>query len=429
MPSVQRGARRGQRGQGLPADRRARGPATTCRTSTRTTTCPTRSSRRSTPDAGAASCTRHLRRAPSVASDGDRLCCRLVALVVSAPARAQRARGGERRGRGSGGRRGALGPAPLRWRARRRRRRRRARRSGRRTRSPSPPVAGGGRHRSLRIGSAAGPDLTPARRGIPPGYGTVAASRAARGRAQAAPPRPSRPQAAGRAPQPRRSRPPRPGRGAVPSSRPRRRRVAGARRRRAAARRSTPAARRRWSPWSRASSRRPRAQLTAWEHGPPGWTAVLGPVHRPDRRRPASAGRARAPPGRRRALSPHRGLRPRGRPGHRHCRTGWSTATTGGSPTSPAPATTSTRACAPGTCPFDEWVSENLARRRAPSTTTRWSSTTTAAAPRAPGSAFFLHVSNGAPTAGCVAIDRRQPGGAAAVAGPGRRPVIAIGVG
>ena len=43
-------ARRGRRRQGLPADRRPRGPATTCRTSTPTTTCPTRSWRRSTPD-------------------------------------------------------------------------------------------------------------------------------------------------------------------------------------------------------------------------------------------------------------------------------------------------------------------------------------------------------------------------------------------
>ena len=53
-------ARRGQRRQGLPADRRPRGPATTCRTCTRTTTCPTRSWRRSTPE-GRSSCERQCR--------------------------------------------------------------------------------------------------------------------------------------------------------------------------------------------------------------------------------------------------------------------------------------------------------------------------------------------------------------------------------
>ena len=45
------------------------------------------------------------------------------------------------------------------------------------------------------------------------------------------------------------------------------------------------------------------------------------------------------------------------------------------------------------------------------------------------GSAFFLHVSNGAPTAGCVAIPAGSLEALLTWLDPGARPLIAIGVG
>ena len=45
------------------------------------------------------------------------------------------------------------------------------------------------------------------------------------------------------------------------------------------------------------------------------------------------------------------------------------------------------------------------------------------------GSAFFLHVTNGAPTAGCVAIDRGSLTAIMRWLTPGARPLISIGVG
>ena len=48
---------------------------------------------------------------------------------------------------------------------------------------------------------------------------------------------------------------------------------------------------------------------------------------------------------------------------------------------------------------------------------------------RGAGSAFFLHISNGAPTAGCVAIDRGSLTAIMRWLTPGARPLIAIGVG
>jgi L,D-peptidoglycan transpeptidase YkuD (ErfK/YbiS/YcfS/YnhG family) len=45
------------------------------------------------------------------------------------------------------------------------------------------------------------------------------------------------------------------------------------------------------------------------------------------------------------------------------------------------------------------------------------------------GSAFFLHVSTGAPTAGCVAIDAGNLVALLRWLDPAARPLIAIGVG
>ena len=59
--------------------------------------------------------------------------------------------------------------------------------------------------------------------------------------------------------------------------------------------------------------------------------------------------------------------------------------------------------CAPGTCPFKESAGETSAGRAPPTTTPRsWASTSSVSRTR--GRAYFLHVSNGKPTAGCVAV-------------------------
>ena len=59
--------------------------------------------------------------------------------------------------------------------------------------------------------------------------------------------------------------------------------------------------------------------------------------------------------------------------------------------------------CAPGTCPFNEQASENLWNAGAVYDYALVMGVNTQRTPGA-GSAFFLHVTNGAPTAGCVAI-------------------------
>jgi L,D-peptidoglycan transpeptidase YkuD (ErfK/YbiS/YcfS/YnhG family) len=82
--------------------------------------------------------------------------------------------------------------------------------------------------------------------------------------------------------------------------------------------------------------------------------------------------------------------------------------------------------CAPGTCPFDETAGENLGEagpvyahavvidyNRAP------------VVPGA-GSAFFLHVTNGQPTAGCVAIPGADLEAILRWLDPARHPVIEI---
>jgi L,D-peptidoglycan transpeptidase YkuD (ErfK/YbiS/YcfS/YnhG family) len=85
------------------------------------------------------------------------------------------------------------------------------------------------------------------------------------------------------------------------------------------------------------------------------------------------------------------------------------------------------RRCAPGTCPFNERAGERLAipayanavvidYNRRP-------------VRRGAGSAFFLHVSNNRPTAGCVAIGAVHLQRVMRLLTPARRPVISIGVG
>ena len=83
--------------------------------------------------------------------------------------------------------------------------------------------------------------------------------------------------------------------------------------------------------------------------------------------------------------------------------------------------------CVPGTCDFDEAASENLSAEPAYeyAVVIDYNRGGTAGA----GSAFFLHVSNGAPTAGCVAIDAGSLISLLRLLDPVARPLIAIGVG
>ncbi|WP_269770701.1 L,D-transpeptidase family protein [Actinosynnema pretiosum] len=85
--------------------------------------------------------------------------------------------------------------------------------------------------------------------------------------------------------------------------------------------------------------------------------------------------------------------------------------------------------CEPGTCPFDESASERLAHvgpaydraividyNRSPAVPGR-------------GSAFFLHVWTGGPTAGCVSVDAPVVNHLLSWLDPAARPEVLIGVG
>ncbi|UOX89364.1 L,D-transpeptidase family protein [Amycolatopsis sp. FBCC-B4732] len=82
--------------------------------------------------------------------------------------------------------------------------------------------------------------------------------------------------------------------------------------------------------------------------------------------------------------------------------------------------------CAPGTCPFDEAAGENLGKAGAV-----YANAVVIDYNRAPvvpgaGSAFFLHVTDGKPTAGCVAIPGADLAELLRWLDPARHPVIEI---
>ncbi|MFW3169086.1 L,D-transpeptidase family protein [Geodermatophilus sp. CPCC 206100] len=176
-----------------------------------------------------------------------------------------------------------------------------------------------------------------------------------------------------------------------------------------------------------ASSGATTAQLTAWERGPSGWTAVLGPV----RARLGSAGvgaasesSTRTPAGTfglseafGRAPDPGSGL-----PYRVVDDQDWWVSDVG------SPLYNQHARCAAGGCPFDESVSENLQAAGAVYDSAVVIDYNRGGTPGA-GSAFFLHVTNGAPTAGCVAIDRGSLRTVLQWLDAGAAPRIAIGVG
>jgi L,D-peptidoglycan transpeptidase YkuD (ErfK/YbiS/YcfS/YnhG family) len=176
-----------------------------------------------------------------------------------------------------------------------------------------------------------------------------------------------------------------------------------------------------------ASARATSAQLTAWQRGPTGWTAVLGPVTA--RIGSAGVGRAsesstRTPAGVfplteafGRAGNPGTALPYRAVDGDDW----WISDVT-------SPRYNRYAQCVPGTCDFNERVSENLAAAGAVYDYAAVIDYNRGGTPGA-GSAFFLHVANGGATAGCVAIDAPSLVALLRWLSPASRPVIAIGVG
>ncbi|MGY2063994.1 L,D-transpeptidase family protein [Blastococcus sp. SYSU DS0619] len=174
------------------------------------------------------------------------------------------------------------------------------------------------------------------------------------------------------------------------------------------------------------SSRSTSAQLTAWELGPAGWTPVLGPVTA----RIGSSGvgaasetSTRTPAGTYtlteafgRAGNPGTALPYRVVDGD-----DWWVSDV------QSPRYNQYAECARGTCDFAEAASENLADELAyaHAVVIDYNGAGTPGA----GSAFFLHLSNGAPTAGCVAVDAGSLTALLRWLDPAARPLIAIGVG
>ena len=84
--------------------------------------------------------------------------------------------------------------------------------------------------------------------------------------------------------------------------------------------------------------------------------------------------------------------------------------------------------CAPGSCPFREEAGEHLLGQGAVYDHAVVIDQNPGKTPGA-GSAFFLHVTDGSPTAGCVAVDADGVVALLRWLRPGARPLIAIAVG
>lgn len=87
------------------------------------------------------------------------------------------------------------------------------------------------------------------------------------------------------------------------------------------------------------------------------------------------------------------------------------------------------RRCMPGRCPFSEPASERLALAGPVYAHAVVIDYNRGPVVRGAGSAFFLHVSNGRPTAGCVALGYDDLVRLMRWLKPADRPIIAIGVG
>ncbi|PPK62743.1 L,D-transpeptidase family protein [Actinokineospora auranticolor] len=84
--------------------------------------------------------------------------------------------------------------------------------------------------------------------------------------------------------------------------------------------------------------------------------------------------------------------------------------------------------CAPGACPFDERAGEDLGRVGAAYDRAVVIDYNRDPVVAGAGSAFFLHIGTGAPTAGCVSVPAPALDSLLTWLDPGAHPVIAIGV-
>lgn len=94
-----------------------------------------------------------------------------------------------------------------------------------------------------------------------------------------------------------------------------------------------------------------------------------------------------------------------------------------------SPAYNTYRHCAPGRCPFDESAGENLGRSGPSYDHALVIGYNTTRPVAGAGSAFFLHVDAGVPSAGCVVAPRAEVVALLRWLDPTRRPRITIGTG
>jgi L,D-peptidoglycan transpeptidase YkuD (ErfK/YbiS/YcfS/YnhG family) len=170
------------------------------------------------------------------------------------------------------------------------------------------------------------------------------------------------------------------------------------------------------------------ASLTAWEKTSSGWRSVLGPVtarigkagigaaSETTTRTPAGTWRLTEAFGR--AADPGTALPYRQVDGD-----DWWVSDVN------SPRYNQYARCAPRTCDFDEAAAENLYAAGAVYDNAVVIDYNRAPVVRGAGSAFFLHISNGGATAGCVAVDRVVLQQLMRWLDPRAAPVISIGVG
>ena len=94
-----------------------------------------------------------------------------------------------------------------------------------------------------------------------------------------------------------------------------------------------------------------------------------------------------------------------------------------------SPAYNTHQRCAPGSCPFDEEAGENLGQAGPSYDYAAVIGYNTAPVRRSAGSAFFVHVDAGVPSAGCVVVPRTQMVELLRWLDPSQRPRITIGFG
>ena len=169
-------------------------------------------------------------------------------------------------------------------------------------------------------------------------------------------------------------------------------------------------------------------ELRAWQRTGNGWTSVLGPVRvkvGTDGVGVAREGINRTPRGTF-SLAQAFGRQPNpgtALPYRRVTDSDWWVS----DPTSSSYNTY--RGCAPGTCPFDEQIGENLGQAGPSYDYAAVIGYNTGPVRAGAGSAFFLHVDAGVPSAGCVVVPRASVVELLRWLDPNQRPRITIGLG